>query len=46
LLAAQPIAPKSKIFYDDISKSWYVDTDFAFGAKPNRAEYAGALVLP
>lgn len=45
LLAGETISLQKDIFFDKVSKSWYVDSWFAFGVAPNRNEYAGRLVL-
>lgn len=44
LLAGETISLQKDIFFDKVSKSWYVDSWFAFGVAPNRNEYAGRLV--
>lgn len=46
LLAGETIPLESKVFFDDVSKSWYVDAWLSYGVRPNRAEYAGRIVLP
>lgn len=46
VLAGSTIPVQSKIFFDDLSKLWFIDSWMAFGAGVNRAEYAGALLLP
>lgn len=46
LLAGSTIPVQSKIFFDDLSKLWFIDSWMAFGAGVNRAEYAGVLMLP
>lgn len=43
LLAGETIPLQTKVFYDDISKVWFVDAWEAFAVGPNRAEYAGSL---
>ena len=45
LLAGSSIPLTSKIHYDDISLSWYVDSYFAMGVTPNRAEFLGRIML-
>lgn len=46
VLAGSTIPVQSKIFFDDLSKLWFIDSWMAFGAGVNRAEYAGVLMLP
>ena len=46
LLAGSTIPLTSKIFFDDLSKLWFIDSWLAFGVTVNRPEYAGAIVLP
>jgi hypothetical protein len=45
LLAGETIPLESDIFYDKILKSWFVDSHLSFGVTPDRAEYAGAIVV-
>lgn len=46
LLAGETIPLRSDVFYDKIHKSWFVDSDLAFAVTPNRAEYAGVILIP
>lgn len=46
LLAGSTIELDSKIFFDDVSKHWYVDSWLAFATAPNRAEFAGVILAP
>lgn len=46
LLAGSTIPVQTKIFFDDLSKLWFIDTWLAFGVTINRTEYAGAILLP
>lgn len=46
LLAGSTIPLTSKIFFDDLSKLWFIDSWLAFGVTVNRPEYAGAILLP
>lgn len=46
ILAGETISLTSDVFYDKISKSWYVDAHLSFAATPDRTEYAGAILLP
>lgn len=43
LLAAQNIPLNTKVFFDDVSKNWFVDAWLAFAVTPNRGEYAAVL---
>lgn len=45
LLAGETISRQTKIFFDDVSKHWYIDTWQSFGVTTNRTEYAGAVVV-
>ena len=46
LLAGETIPLQSKVFFDDISKNWFVDSWRAYGVTPSRAQFAGVAVLP
>jgi hypothetical protein len=46
IMAGETIPLQSEIFYDKISKSWFVDAHLSYAVGPNRAEYAGAILLP
>lgn len=46
LMAGQIIPLQSDVFYDKISKLWFVDSHLSFGATPDRTEYAGGIFLP
>lgn len=46
LLAGSTIPVQSKIFFDDLSKLWFIDSWLAFGVTPNRTEYAGLIEAP
>lgn len=46
LLAGETIPLQSKVWFDDMSKHWMIDSWLSFGVTPNRAEYAGCLLLP
>lgn len=46
LLAGETIPRQSKIFFDDVSKHWHIDTWQAFGVTVSRPEFAGAIVTP
>jgi len=46
IMAGEAIPLESDIFYDKLHKSWFVDSHLSFAVGPNRAEYAGAILLP
>lgn len=46
LMAGETIALQSKVFFDDISKNWFVDAWRAYGVAPSIAAFAGVLVKP
>jgi len=46
LLAGETIPLTTAVWYDELSKSNYIDAHLAFAVTPNRAEYAGRIVLP
>lgn len=46
LLAGETIALQSKVFFDDLSKNWFVDAWRAFGVAPSVAAFAGVVSLP
>lgn len=46
LLAGETIPLTSKVFFDDISKTWFVDSWLSYAVTPNRPEFAGRIVLP
>lgn len=46
VLAGETISLTSDVFYDKLSKSWYVDAHLSFAATPDRAEYSGVILLP
>lgn len=45
LLAGSNIPLQHKVFFDDVSKHWYVDSWLAFSATPNRPEFAGVIKI-
>lgn len=45
-LAGSTIPVTSKIFFDDLSKLWFIDSWLSFGVTVNRPEYAGVVMLP
>lgn len=46
IMAGETIPLQTDIFYDKISKSWFVDAHLSYAVGPNRAEYSGAIYLP
>jgi hypothetical protein len=46
LLAGETIPLSSDVFYDKTYKTWFVDSHLSYAVTPNRAEYAGAILLP
>lgn len=46
LLAGETIPLQSKIFFSDVRKLWFIDAWTAFGATPNRGEFAANILLP
>ena len=46
LLAGETIPLQSKVFFDDISKNWFVDSWRAYGVTPSRAQFAGVALNP
>lgn len=46
LLAGETIPLTTAVWYSEEKKVWFVDAHLAFGVTPNRAEFAGRIVLP
>jgi hypothetical protein len=46
LLAGETIPLQSKIWFSDLRKLWFIDAWTAFGATPNRGEFAANILLP
>lgn len=46
LLAGETIPLQSKVFFDDISKQWFIDSWLSYAVTPNRPEFAGSILLP
>lgn len=46
LLAGETISLTSDVFYDKLTKQWFVDSHLAFAVAPNRNEFAGRIMLP
>lgn len=44
ILAGETISLETDIFWDKLSKSWYVDAHMAFGATTDRHEHAGVIL--
>lgn len=45
LLCGETISLESDVFWDKLSKSWYVDAHMAFAATTDRHEHAGAILM-
>jgi hypothetical protein len=46
IIAGETIAFTPRVFWDELSKSWYVDCHGAFSAAKKRVENAGAILIP
>jgi len=46
LLAGETIPLQSKLWFNDEYKSWFLDSWTSYGVTGDRAEYAGAILLP
>ena len=46
LMAGETIPLETDVFYDKLSKSWFVDAHMSYGVTPNRAEFAGVILKP
>lgn len=46
IMAGETIPLQTDVFYERKEKCWFVDAHLSFGVGPNRAEYAGAILLP
>lgn len=46
LMAGETIPLTSEIFYDNVTKSWFVDAHMAYGATTKRAEFSGSIYKP
>lgn len=46
LLAGETIPLQSKLFFDDLSKCWFIDAWRAYGVAPSVAAFAGTLLKP
>lgn len=45
LLAGETIPLTKDVYYDKLSKSWYVDSHMSFGVTPSRPEFSGSVVI-
>ncbi len=46
LMAGETIPLTTDVFYDKLSKSWFVDAHVSYGVTPNRAEFSGVILKP
>lgn len=46
LLAGETIPLTTKVFWDDVSKHWFVDAFLSYAVGPNRPEFAGVVLDP
>ena len=46
LLAGETIPLTTDVFWDKLSKQWFVDAHLSYGVTPNRAEFAGVILKP
>lgn len=46
LLAGQTIPLETDVFWDKVTKQWFVDAHLSFAVGPNRAEFAGVIRKP
>lgn len=46
LLAGETIPLTTEVFYDNLSKSWFVDAHLSYGVGSHRAEFAGVIMKP
>ena len=46
LMAGETIPLTTDVFWDKVSKQWFVDAHLAFGVTPSRAEFAGVVMKP
>lgn len=46
LLAGETIPLSTDVFWDKVTKQWFVDAHLSYGVTPNRAEYAGVILQP
>lgn len=46
LLAGETIPLTTDVFWDKVTKQWFVDAHLSYSVTPNRAEYAGIIQKP
>jgi hypothetical protein len=46
LLAGETIPLTTDVFYDKVTKQWFVDAHLSYGVTPNRAEFSGIIQKP
>lgn len=46
LLAGETIPLTTDVFWDKLSKQWFVDAHLSYGVTPNRAEFSGVILKP
>ena len=46
LLAGETIPLTTDVFWDKLSKQWFVDAHLSYAVTPNRAEFAGVILKP
>ena len=46
LLAGETIPLTTDVFWDKVTKNWFVDAHLAYGVTPNRAEFSGVILKP
>lgn len=46
IMAGATIPLQTDVFYDKLSKSWFVDAHEAYSAIPNREEFSGVILKP
>ena len=46
LLAGETIPLTTDVFWDKVTKQWFVDAHLAYSVTPNRAEFAGVILKP
>lgn len=46
ILAGETVPLSANVWWDDLTKGYYIDSWMAFAATPDRAEFAGRVVLP
>lgn len=46
LMAGETIPLETDVFYDKLSKSWFVDAHLSYAVGPDRAEFAGVILKP